>query len=131
MTVPRSMPIDYVIPDPHNERSESDQGAISRLADSIKQHGILQRLLVRPLENGRFMVVAGHRRLTAARTAGLERVPVEIRDIERTLGRLSQGSGNARDLQALSRSLRQIPAIKEHLLALAGADNRVFEVRRR
>ena len=66
MTVPRVMPIDYVLPDPNNERTESDQSAISRLADSIKQHGLLQRLLVRPV-NGRVMVVAGPRRLMAVR----------------------------------------------------------------
>lgn len=44
----------------------------------------------------------------------------EIRDIERTLSRLSQGSGNARDLKALEMSLRKVPDVREHLLALQG-----------
>jgi len=48
----------------------------------------------------------------------------EIRDIERTLGRLSQGSGNARDLKALEASLRQVPAVRELLQALAAGDGR-------
>ena len=45
----------------------------------------------------------------------------EIRDIERTLSRLSQGSGNARDLKALEASLRQVPTVRDHLEALIGA----------
>lgn len=46
----------------------------------------------------------------------------EVRDIERTLGRLSQGSGNARDLKSLECSLRRVPGIRDHLLALGGGD---------
>ena len=62
--MPRTKTVDLgqLVPDPHNERSESDQEAINRLADSINQHRILQRLLVRPIEDDRYMVVAGHRR---------------------------------------------------------------------
>ena len=48
----RLIPLQHLIPDPHNERTESDKEAISRLADSIKQHGILQRLLVPELREG-------------------------------------------------------------------------------
>ena len=44
-----------------------------------------------------------------------------IRDVERTIGRLSQGSGNARDLQSLALSLQQVPGLREHLKALPGA----------
>src|SRR5690606_26654904 len=44
----------------------------------------------------------------------------EVRDIERTLSRLSQGSGNARDLKALEMSLRRVPEVREHLGALSG-----------
>ena len=47
----RTVPLDHLDPDPNNERTESDQEAISRLADSIKQHGILQRLLVCPVDS--------------------------------------------------------------------------------
>jgi len=83
MTRPtKTLDLDHLIPDPDNERSEvPDKEAITRLADSIKLHGVLQRLLVRPA-NGKFMVIAGHRRLMAARAAGLKAVPVEIRDID-------------------------------------------------
>jgi len=79
MTKTRTLPLDHLIPDPDNERSDTDQEAISRLAHSIKQHGLLQRLLVRPVESGKYMVVAGHRRLMAAKQAGLKTVPVETR----------------------------------------------------
>lgn len=78
----KTLAFDQLVPDPDNERTETpDKEAIARLADSIRQHGILQRLLVRPV-NGKFMVVAGHRRLEAAKAAGLEAVPVEVRDID-------------------------------------------------
>jgi len=79
----KTLDLDQLVHDPDNERSEApDREAIARLADSIKLHGILQRLIVRPLKDGRYMVVAGHRRLLAATAAGLEAVPVEIRDID-------------------------------------------------
>jgi ParB/RepB/Spo0J family partition protein len=89
MPTTKTVDLEHLVPDPHNKRSDTDQEAISRLAASIKQHGILQRLLVRPV-NGRFMVVAGHRRLMAAQAAGLKRVPVEIRDIDEETARALQ-----------------------------------------
>ncbi len=86
----QTLDLDQLIPDPDNERTEApDKGAIARLADSIKLHGILQRLVVRPV-NGRFMVIAGHRRLMAAKAAGLKEVPVEVRSIDEEEARALQ-----------------------------------------
>ena len=51
------------------------------LADSIRQHGVIQPLLVRPLDNGMYQLVAGERRWRASRMAGLMEVPVVIRDL--------------------------------------------------
>jgi len=86
----RTLDLDQLIPDPDNERTEApDKEAIARLADSITLHGVLQRLLVRPV-NGRFMIVAGHRRLMAAQQAGLKRVPVEIRELDDDAARALQ-----------------------------------------
>ncbi len=55
---------------------------IKEMADSIRQHGVLQPLLVRPLDNGKYELVAGERRLRAAVLAGLKKVPVVIREME-------------------------------------------------
>jgi len=55
---------------------------IKEMADSIKEHGVLQPLLVRPLESGKYELVAGERRLRAAVLAGLKKVPVVIREMQ-------------------------------------------------
>lgn len=69
-------------------RSQFIKKELQELADSIKEHGILQPLIVSPLENGRYMIVAGERRYRAALINGLKTVPAVIRttkDIENTL----------------------------------------------
>ena len=58
-----------------------DEQALNELVTSIKQHGILQPLLVRPLKGGKYELVAGERRYRAAQTAGLTEVPVVVRDL--------------------------------------------------
>lgn len=55
--------------------------SISALADSIREHGILQPILVRPLETGNYQIVAGERRWRAARMLGLDEVPVQIKEL--------------------------------------------------
>ena len=55
--------------------------AITALADSIREHGMLQPILVRPLSSGGYQIVAGERRWRAARMAGLDEVPVTIREL--------------------------------------------------
>ncbi len=62
-------------------RKQFDEAALGDLAASISQHGVLQPLLVRPLPNGRYSLVAGERRWRAARMAGLTEVPVVIREM--------------------------------------------------
>jgi ParB-like partition proteins len=73
-----------IIPNPSQPRREFDGDAIARLADSIGQYGILQPLTVRrsPGEMGKFELVAGERRLRAAKSIGLERVPCLILDVD-------------------------------------------------
>ena len=58
-----------------------DEQALNELVTSIKQYGILQPLLVRPLKGGKYELVAGERRYRAAHTAGLTEVPVVVRDL--------------------------------------------------
>lgn len=62
-------------------RKQFDEDALKELADSIAQHGVLQPLLVRPLPDGSYQLVAGERRWRASRMAGLDEVPVVIREI--------------------------------------------------
>ncbi|MGE5544861.1 MAG: ParB/RepB/Spo0J family partition protein, partial [Bacillota bacterium] len=63
-------------------RKKFKQESIVEMADSIREHGVLQPLLVRPLDNGKYELVAGERRLRAAMLAGLEKVPVVIKEME-------------------------------------------------
>ena len=68
-------------PNKDQPRKQFDEDALMELADSIRQHGVIQPLLVRPLENGMYQLVAGERRWRASRMAGLMEVPVVIRDL--------------------------------------------------
>ena len=63
-------------------RKDFDEKALSELADSIREHGVLQPLLVRPLKDGRYQLIAGERRWRASRMAGLTEVPVIVRDLD-------------------------------------------------
>ena len=68
-------------PNREQPRKQFDEEALSELSDSIAQHGVLQPLLVRPMPDGGYQLVAGERRWTASRMAGLTEVPVVIRDL--------------------------------------------------
>ena len=71
---------DIVLP-PHQPRRYFDPQALKELVSSIKQHGILQPLLVRPLGGGKYELVAGERRLRAGQEAKLEVAPVVVREL--------------------------------------------------
>ena len=72
--------VSVVKPSPHNYRKTMDKGELEQLAASIAEKGILQPILVRPV-NGHYEIVAGHRRFAAARQSGLKEVPVVIREL--------------------------------------------------
>lgn len=76
-----TLKISELQPNRQQPRKEFDEKSLAELADSISQHGILQPLLVRPLLDGGYQIVAGERRFRAARMAGLTEVPVVIRDL--------------------------------------------------
>ncbi len=76
----RELPIDQVKPNPGQPRKRFEPEALAALVDSVKASGIIQPLLVRPLAGGGYELIAGERRLRAAREAGLARVPVIVRD---------------------------------------------------
>lgn len=68
-------------PNRDQPRKQFDEDALNELADSIAKHGVLQPLLVRPLLNGGYQLVAGERRWRASRIAGLTEVPVVIKEL--------------------------------------------------
>lgn len=76
----QTLRISEIEPNRSQPRKNFDDETISALADSIKQHGILQPLLVRPYGNG-YQIVAGERRWRAARMLGMSEVPVQIKDL--------------------------------------------------
>ena len=68
-------------PNRNQPRKAFSDEAITALADSIREHGMLQPILVRPISSGGYQIVAGERRWRAARMAGLDEVPVTIREL--------------------------------------------------
>jgi len=78
--VERSAPIDEVAPNPWQPRIEFDEEKLREMADSIREHGVVEPLVVRE-HGGRLELIAGERRLRAARLAGLQAVPVVVRDM--------------------------------------------------
>ena len=73
--------LNEIEPNKDQPRKTFDDKALSELADSIAQHGVIQPLLVRPMPDGSYQLVAGERRWRAARRAGLSEVPVVIREM--------------------------------------------------
>ncbi len=73
--------LNEIEPNRGQPRKEFDEAALAELADSISRHGVLQPLLVRPLIDGGYQLVAGERRWRASRMAGLTEVPVVIRQM--------------------------------------------------
>ncbi len=67
-------------PNKDQPRKTFNQAALMELADSIREHGLLQPIIVKPLTNGTYRIIAGERRWRASRIAGLETVPVIIKD---------------------------------------------------
>lgn len=78
---PRELELDRVEANPFQPRAVFDNDEIRALADSIRASGVLQPVLVRRV-NGHFQLVAGERRLRAARLAGLSKIPAVVRDID-------------------------------------------------
>jgi ParB family chromosome partitioning protein len=76
------IPVDAIRPNPRQPRSSLDEQSLVELAESIKVHGILQPVLVRPLAGTGYELIAGERRWRAARLAGLDRVPAVVRASE-------------------------------------------------
>lgn len=77
----RSLPVDQLSPNPNQPRQAFPDDSLRELADSIRATGVLQPIIVRPAGPGRYEVVAGERRLRAARLAGKATIPAIIREL--------------------------------------------------
>lgn len=80
--VKRTLRISEIEPNRDQPRKFFSDEGIEALADSIREHGVLQPILVRPLPNGSYQIVAGERRWRASRMAGLDEVPVNIKELD-------------------------------------------------
>jgi ParB family chromosome partitioning protein len=81
---PRAVPIELIQRNPNQPRRHFDEAELLELADSIRTHGVLQPILVRPIAGhaGRYEIVAGERRWRAAQKAGAHAIPVVIRELD-------------------------------------------------
>jgi ParB family chromosome partitioning protein len=83
-TAPRSglltVPVEAITPNPRQPRSAMDPGQLAELADSIREHGMLQPIVVNRIDGERFTLIAGERRWRAAQLAGLAEVPVIVKE---------------------------------------------------
>ena len=78
----RNIPVVKVDPNPNQPRLAMDKAGMEDLTASVKEHGVLQPILVRPLADGRYQLIAGERRWRAASGAGLVSIPALIEDID-------------------------------------------------
>src|SRR5262245_61405605 len=75
----REIDIDRILPNSQQPRKNFDEQSLEELADSIRQHGVVQPIVVRALDDGFFQLIAGERRWRASQRAGLARIPAVIR----------------------------------------------------
>jgi ParB family chromosome partitioning protein len=76
----RQLPLDRIVANPHQPRARFEEDELGDLAASIGAHGVLQPIVVRGLANGDYQLIAGERRVRAARLAGLTQIPAVVRD---------------------------------------------------
>ena len=78
----RVLPVDRIEPNPQNPRLAFNAETLEELASSIREHGVLQPVLVRPLDDGRFQLIAGERRWRASKLAAQATIPALVEDID-------------------------------------------------
>lgn len=81
-TTIRTIAVERVDPNPDNPRLSFDEESLNELAASITEHGVLQPILVRPIADGRFQLIAGERRWRASRIAGIAEIPAIVEEID-------------------------------------------------
>ncbi len=76
----REVAIGDIVPNPHQPRLHFDEAKLTELTDSVREHGVLQPLVISPKGDGKYELIAGERRLQAAKRVGLTSVPVVVRE---------------------------------------------------
>ncbi|CAN5792080.1 ParB/RepB/Spo0J family partition protein [soil metagenome] len=79
--IPHTLKLTQLQPGKYQPRTRMDEGSLYELAESIKAQGVMQPILVRPVGPDRYEIIAGERRMRAARLAGLDEVPVLVREV--------------------------------------------------
>jgi ParB family chromosome partitioning protein len=79
--LPLEIPISQISANPHQPRKQMDEASVAELAASIQSTGLIQPIVVRPVD-GAYQLIAGERRWRAARIAGLEKIPALVRDVD-------------------------------------------------
>ncbi|MBB4066845.1 ParB/RepB/Spo0J family partition protein [Gellertiella hungarica] len=112
----RLVPIEYISRNPRNPRRYFDEAELQDLASSIRQHGIVQPVVVRTLGPNQYEIIAGERRWRAAQLAGFVEVPVIVRDVDdRTALEIAIVENVQRaDLNPLEEALGYEQLISEH-----------------
>jgi ParB family transcriptional regulator, chromosome partitioning protein len=80
-TLVQEIPLDHIQPSANNPRGSMDGSALCELSESIKTHGVLQPILVRPVADGTFEIICGERRYRACKTAGKATIPARIMNL--------------------------------------------------
>jgi ParB family chromosome partitioning protein len=112
-----NVPIEFLSPNPRNPRRNFAEAELTDLAQSIREHGIVQPVVVRPSgEAGRYEIIAGERRWRAAQRAGLAKIPVIVRDVnDRVALELAIIENVQRaDLNAVEEALGYQQLLEEH-----------------
>lgn len=114
----RTVRLSQIEPNPEQPRHIFDGEKLEALAESIRQHGVLQPIVVKENENGYYMIIAGERRWRAAKKAGLKEVPVIVREFdEKTIAEVSLIENLQReDLNPLEEALGYRKLIDEYEL---------------
>ena len=79
---PQALPLDLLQAGRYQPRTRMDEAALQELAASIRTHGLMQPIVVRPIGDGHYEIIAGERRFRAAKLAGLDPVPVLVREVD-------------------------------------------------
>lgn len=119
------VPIEFVSPNPKNPRRAFAEADLADLAHSIREHGIVQPVLVRRKPDGKYEIIAGERRWRAAQRAGLVEIPVVVRDVDdRTALELAIIENVQRaDLNPVEEALGYQQLIDEHAYTQADLGN--------
>jgi ParB family chromosome partitioning protein len=78
----KMVPVERIEPNPEQPRLAFDEATLEELAASIREHGVLQPILLRPIDDGRFQLIAGERRWRASKLAGQPTIPALVEDID-------------------------------------------------